>query len=182
MDTLLSRPETNSKEILHRVNDFGLTLKELVIALKAKERGIKIKGRFNALMSWGLRENFVFTEYLIKEHDTSLFDGLTMADDQNTVVKKMLDSSSSQGGEGYDVIGPANHLDYQKWNNHQRREATEPVFKVINQFYGLPNLFARTHEMFEKSWIYYRDRHDLMRIGETGELENSTDVRVCWNG
>lgn len=150
-----------------------------MIALKAKEREIKIKGRFYALMSWGLREYFMFTEYLIEENINSLFDGLTMAYDQNTIVKKMLDSAS---GQGYDIIGHANHLDYQKWNNHQKREATEPVFPVMGQFYGLPNLFSRTHEMFEKSWVYYRDRHDLMKINSAGELENRTDVRVCWNG
>lgn len=66
-------------------------------------------------MSWGLREYFVFTECLIKEHIISLFDGLTMAYDQNKVVKKILDSASRQGCDGYDIIGPANHLDYQKW-------------------------------------------------------------------
>lgn len=96
----------------------------------------------------------VFCVHGINNQGAYYIDGLTMADDQNTVVKKMLHSSSGQRGEGYDVIGPANHLDYQKWNNHQRKEATEPVFRVMGQFYGLPNLFARTHEMFEKSWIY----------------------------
>lgn len=77
----------------------------------------------------------MFTELMIKQFVMPLFDGLTMADDQNTVIRKMMDSTSGQGGDNYDYIGPVNQLDYQKWNNHQRKEATSPTFKVIGQFF-----------------------------------------------
>lgn len=137
LDTLLKRPETNWREFLKDINENGIPKKHKVIGLKAKEREIKEMGRFFALMSWKLREYFVFTELMIKQFVIPLFDGLTMADDQNTVIKKMMDSSSGQGGDDYEYIGPANHLDYQKWNNHQRKEATSPTFRVIGQFFGL---------------------------------------------
>lgn len=68
-----------------------------------------------------------------------------------------ISNSAGQGREDYDTITIANHLDYKKWNNFQRKEATTPVFKVIGQFFGLPMLFARTHEFFEKSLVYTID-------------------------
>nr|UQS95365.1 MAG: RNA-dependent RNA polymerase [Lantra virus] len=181
LSTLLSTQATDWPTFLQRINDEGLSDDELIIGLKGKERELKDKGRFFALMSWALREYFVYTEYLIKTFIVPLFKGLTMADDQTTVIKKMLESSSGQGGVDYKNIGIANHIDYEKWNNHQRGEATTPVFTVMGQFFGYPKLFARTHEFFEKSFIYYKDRPDLMKVVD-GRIVNATDKRVCWQG
>lgn len=182
LDTLIRTPATDWKEFLREVNEEGLKEDDLIIGLKAKEREIKWKGRFFALMSWRLREYFVFTEYLIKKNVIPLFKGLTMADDQTTLVKKMLENTLGQGGNDYKSITVANHIDYEKWNNFQRYDSTAPVFKVLGQFFGLPNLFVRTHEFFEKSLVYYRDRPDLMTV-RNGQVENRQDgVRVCWNG
>lgn len=183
LNTLIRRPATNWPQFLRMIDQFGLSEDDLVIGLKAKEREIKKKGRFFALMSWALREYFVFTEYLIKKNVIPLFKGLTMADDQTTLIRKMLDNTAGQGGSTYEHVTIANHIDYEKWNNFQRYEATEPVFTVIGKFFGLPNLFARTHEFFSKSLVYYRDRPDLMRV-VNGQVENVDPIhrRVCWNG
>lgn len=182
LKTLLQTPSTNWPEFLDKINRVGLDEDDLVIGLKAKEREIKQKGRFFALMSWALREYFVFTEYMIKRNVLPLFKGLTMADDQTALLKKMINNSAGQGGKNYDSITIANHIDYEKWNNFQRKSSTTPVFKVIGQFFGLPNLFSRTHEFFEKSLIYYRDRPDLMVVKE-GKVQNRyPDKLVCWEG
>lgn len=61
------------------------------------------------------------------------------------------------------IIGFANHLDYEKWNNHQRKEATNPVFHAMGQFFGMSELFVQTHKFFEQSFIYYGEHPDLMR-------------------
>lgn len=68
LQTFINSPATNWKEFLTEINDHGLSSEDLVIGLKAKERELKIKGRFFSLMSWRLREYFVVTEYLIKTH------------------------------------------------------------------------------------------------------------------
>ncbi|UAX43327.1 polymerase [Bangoran virus] len=181
LQTVLSKPATDWKSFLQRVNDKGLDLNSLIIGLKAKEREMKRIGRFFSLMSWELREYFVFTEYLIKEHFVPLFHGLTMADDLQSVIKKMLDNSQGQGRSDYQFISIANHIDYEKWNNHQRKESNVHVFRVMGQCFGLSELFVRTHEFFGKSLIYYPQRPDLMyAINNT--LENNSSVRVCWNG
>lgn len=104
-----------------------------------------------------------------------------MSDDMTTVIKKLVINSSGQGSNNYDCIGIANHLDYEKWNNAQRKTATDPVFKVMGQFFGMANLFTRTHEFFEQSLIYYKDRPDLMTVEDDKVVCNS-DQLICWNG
>nr|UYE93948.1 MAG: putative RNA-dependent RNA polymerase [Ohlsdorf virus] len=182
LDTLLHSPSTNWPRFLKLINDKGLNVDDLVIGLKAKEREIKWKGRFFALMSWKLREYFVFTEYLIKKNVIPLFKGLTMADDQTTLIKKMLTNTIGQGGNSYQHVTVANHIDYEKWNNFQRYESTAPVFTVLGKFFGMPNLFTRTHEFFQKSLIYYRDRPDLMKVDKGVVVNRDIRKRVCWNG
>ncbi|AIL31438.1 L [Kumasi rhabdovirus] len=181
LNTLLHKEGTNWPEFLREVDLNGLPSDDLIIGLKGKEREVKVKGRFFSLMSWKLREYFVVTEYLIKEHYVPLFNGLTMADDMTTVISKLMDRTQGQGGSDYSQICIANHIDYEKWNNHQRKDATGPVFKVMGQFLGYPNLIYRTHEFFENSWIYYNGRPDLMTVRD-GRLLNSTPQRVCWEG
>ncbi|AGY14297.1 RNA-dependent RNA polymerase [Fikirini virus] len=181
LNTLLKTKGTNWPEFLHQVNETGLPEDSLIIGLKGKEREVKVKGRFFSLMSWKLREYFVVTEYLIKEHFVPLFNGLTMADDMTTVISKLMDRTQGQGGEDYTQVCIANHIDYEKWNNHQRKRATGPVFIVMGQFLGFPKLIYRTHEFFESSWVYYNARPDLMVIRD-GRLENLGPEIVCWNG
>nr|QNM37838.1 RNA dependent RNA polymerase [Insect mononegavirales virus 2] len=181
LTTLLSNPSTDWPSFLRDVNDHGLDREDLIIGLKEKERELKIVGRFFSLMSWKLREYFVVTEYLIKSHFVPLFKGLTMADDLSTVTKKMLDCSAGQGSSDYSEITIANSIDYEKWNNHQRLEATGPVFRVMGQFLGYPNLIYRTHEFFQQSLVYYRSRPDLMRV-ERDSLVSTGDDIVCWEG
>lgn len=79
-------------------------------------------------MSWDLKEYFVTTEYLIKTYNGPLFHGLTMADDLTSVTKKIMDTSIEHKQDHYRIIGSAKNLDYEKWNNHQRKKATNPVF------------------------------------------------------
>lgn len=183
LDTLLHTESTNWPEFLTQINNIVLTDNDLIIGLKAKEREIKWKGRFFALMSWSLREYFVFSEYLIKKKIIPLFKGLTMADDQTTLMGKMLSHTSGLGSSNYDNITIANHIDYEKWNNFQRREATSPVFTVIGQFFGLPNLFARTHEFFEKSLILSRpSRSNKGRRWGGRECGPGKDDVLEWTG
>nr|QYW06855.1 MAG: polymerase [Bole Tick Virus 2] len=181
LESALQKPQRNTREFLTSINDVGLPRRSLVIGLKGKEREIKKNGRFFALMSWDLREYFVSTEYLIKMFYVPLFQGLTMADDLNSVTKKILGCTFGQGLAGYTAVTFTNHLDYEKWNNHQRREATDPVFRVMGQFFGLPELFVRTHEFFQKSLIYYGERPDLMQVVD-GKVSSIGDAMVAWEG
>ncbi|AJR28401.1 polymerase [Klamath virus] len=181
LNTFLETPARDWKAFLKTIDEEGLPDNALCIGLRPKERELKRVGRFFALMSWELREYFVFTEFLIKEHYIPLFHGLTMADDMTGVIRKLLESSNGQGLDTYESITISNHLDYSKWNNHQRYESNCHVFKVMGQFLGYPNLISRTHEFFKRSLIYFINRPDLMMVrGDT--LVNRGAAMVCWNG
>ncbi|QNM37830.1 RNA dependent RNA polymerase [Thrips tabaci associated dimarhabdovirus 1] len=181
LKTLVETKATIWGEFLKLIDLKGLTFEDLVIGLKGKEREIKRKGRFYSLMSWNLRQYFVVTEYLIKKHYVPLFDGLTMADDMSQVMKKLIKVTDGQGIDDYTRVSIANHLDYEKWNNHQRHDATYPVFRVMDQFLGFTRLISRTHEFFENSLVYYKERPDLMKV-EGRELKNRTEKLVTWTG
>lgn len=183
METLIKTELPNVKEFLTEINNDGMTDEDLVIGLKPKERELKADGRFFSLMSWKLRLYFVITEYLIKKFYVPLFSGLTMADDLNTVMKKMLAATEGQGNDTYEKIYIANSLDYDKWNNNQRYESNQHVFRVMGKFLGLPEIFAKTHKFFEASLIYYCDRPDLMEIEDEKWLKNVDESQpVTWRG
>ena len=94
-------------------------------------------------MSWELREYFVVTEYLIKTHFVPLFRGLTMANDLNTVIKKLMDNSSGQENEAYENICVSNHVDYIP--NHNIPMEWIPNGTTIREM--------RQTNPFSKSWI-----------------------------
>lgn len=105
----------------------------------------------------------MLTEFLIKKFYIPLFEGVTMSDGLTTVVKKMIQVTSGQSSDpDREAVTYANHIDYEKWNNHQQGKSVNPIFRVMGEFFGLPNLFVRTHEFFEKSLIYYTGRPDLI--------------------
>ncbi|AJN08917.1 L protein, partial [Ekpoma virus 1] len=181
LKTLLEREAINWPEFLQQVNDFGLDEDDLVIGLKPKERELKILGRMFALMSWNLRHYFVITEWLIKENFVPLFTGLTMADDLQALIKKLLETSEGQEADSYTNITISNSLDYEKWNNYQRKESNGPVFKVMGEFLGFPNLILRTHEFFENSLIYFPGRPDLMTVKDN-KVHALQGTKSCWDG
>ncbi|APC23645.1 RNA-dependent RNA polymerase [Beatrice Hill virus] len=181
LNTLLETENVNWPEFLTSINNFGLPQEDLVIGLKPKEREMKRTGRFFSLMTWNLRNYFVMTELLIKEHFIGLFNGLTMADDLQGLIKKLLDRTTGQGDSKIKKINIANGLDYTKWNNYQRYDSNRYVFKVMGQFLGYEKLIERTHQFFEQSLIYYPQRPDLM-IVQNNTLENRGSDIVCWNG
>ena len=87
-----------------------------------------------------------------------------MADSMNELTKKMMSQTIKQGASDYSEISISNHLDYEKWNNHQKYESTAPVFEVMGKFLGLPSIYEKTHKIFQDSWLYYADRGDLIDI------------------
>lgn len=181
IQSFMRRPATDWKAFFRKIDESGVDEDNLIIALREKERELKIKGRYFALMSWELREYFVVTEYLIKEHFVPLFAGLTMADDYQTVLKKMLDNTTGQGQESYENLTIANHIDYSKWCNSQSHEATHPIFSVMDKFLGFRNLISRTHSIFQKCWYYHKGSGFNLRI-QGNQLVDKFGLNMCWTG
>ncbi|AHU86500.1 L protein [Almendravirus arboretum] len=175
LKTYLEKEKINARKFVQNVDKEGLPKKALVIGLKAKERELKRFGRFFTLMTWDLRLYFVISEYLIKKDLVKMFDGLTMADSFVEVMNKMLSRTRGQAHNTYENITFANHIDYSKWNNHQRDEAVGPVFSVMDKLYGLKNFFRRSHQFFKDSIIYYPERPEYFG-------QDSGDNPFYWEG
>lgn len=159
--TYLKEERINIKDFILDIDTSGFAENDLIIGLKAKERELKRFGRFFTLMTWKLRMYFVISEYMIKKDIVPRYKGLTMADGFIEVMEKMLDRTKGQRGEDYVHITYANHIDYTKWNNHQRDEAVGPVFSVLDKLYGLNNFFRLSHKIFQNCTVYYPERPEF---------------------
>ena len=155
------------------INDKGLSLNNLIIGLRAKERDSKVEGRFFAMMSWNLRLYFVVTEYLIKRDFLDLFPGITVKDSLNEVQNIIINASQGQASDSHWCS--TNHIDYEKWNNHQRYKSTAPVFTVMGKIYGLPRLLERTHLLYQECLVNFADRVDLL-VWDREKIVNATDI------
>ncbi|APF29060.1 L protein [Menghai virus] len=160
LKTYLKEERVNIQEFIQKIDKDGFSKEDLVIGLKAKERELKRYGRFFTLMTWTLRLYFVSSEYLIKKDIIPNYKGLTMADGFIEVMEKMLDRTKGQRGNKYQYITYANHIDYSKWNNHQRDKAVGPVFSVLDKLYGYNTFFRLSHKIFEQCTVYYPERPD----------------------
>lgn len=104
-----------------------------------------------------------------------------MADDYVTVVKKLLTSSQGQGLVGHSCVCYSNRLDQWPTSSGGYSTRCNPMFKVMREFLGYPNLFCRTHKFFKRSWIYFPDRGDALSVGENGILYCQRNL-FFWNG
>lgn len=159
--TALATPDFNVMELLKLIDSDGLSQEDLIIGLKPKEREVNTRGRMFSLMSFKLRAYIVATEWLIAKYILPIFPEVTMLNSLTDLMEKF--SSLSQRAPNSTSTSHVKfniHLDYTKWNNHQRYLSTAPVFKIIDRALGFKNLITRTHEFFENSLVYYGD--DIM--------------------
>nr|AVM87284.1 L protein [Beihai dimarhabodovirus 1] len=178
----LGRENVEVMDLLKQIDKEGIPLLQSVIGLRAKERELKEEGRFFSLMTFIIRIYFVLTEMMIAEFILPVFPEITMTDDMTKVYSKMYAKVPGHGGGYPDKVTYAYHIDYEKWNNHQRYESTAPIFQVIDKALGFSNLITRTHEIFQNCLVYHANSPHLFRINESYEGENTSQARVCWNG
>lgn len=160
--SILKTKKINPVKYLEFVNKYGFLENDLIIGLRGKEREIKLEGRFFSLMSFALRLYFVSTEYLANKYILPLFPEITMGLSGTDTMKLMCEltkgmSSSSQ------FMNILIHLDYEKWNNHQRHEANYPIFLQVDKAFGWTSVFSITHQIFQKAIIYYVERLDKIQ-------------------
>lgn len=92
-----------------------------------------------------------------------------MADHYITVVKKLLTSSHGQGLGGFSCVSCSNHLDYSAWNNHQRKEATDPVFHVMGAFWATLNYSPELTSSFSSHGSITATEETQSFLAQTGD-------------
>ncbi|WPV62720.1 MAG: RNA-dependent RNA polymerase [Wufeng shrew rhabdovirus 9] len=157
--SILKTKKINPIKYLRYINTFGFLDDDLIIGLRGKEREIKLEGRFFSLMSFALRLYFVATEYLANKYILPLFPEITMGLSGTDTMKMMCELTKGMSGSGQHM-NILIHLDYEKWNNHQRHEANYPIFLQVDKAFGWTQVFSLTHQIFQKATIYYVERLD----------------------
>ncbi|WPV62696.1 MAG: RNA-dependent RNA polymerase [Wenzhou bat rhabdovirus 1] len=161
--TTLKSESVDIRKELARIDEHGLEEDDLIIGLKGKERELKVEGRFFSLMSFRLRLYFVATEWMLGKYIVPLFREITMMDSGPELMRKLSDyTRGSYNPTDRKTVTFAIHLDYSKWNAHQRYESTAAVFRVIDQALGYKTLIAQTHKIFQKCVYYYADALDMI--------------------
>ncbi|DAZ90767.1 TPA_asm: polyprotein [Pennisetum virus 1] len=159
----------NCRQLLQTIDEHGIDEDDCIIGMYEKEREIKIVARMFSLMSEYMRYYFVITEDLIATYILPLFPEITMKDPLNVLQKKFW----TIGGIGKDVKYDVNiNIDFSKWNLNMRDDLTNPLFKQIDLLFGLKNVVSRTHEIFEKSYVYSSSGKYVPPTGDGRLLED----------
>lgn len=141
---------SDPKEFLELVDKLGFTLFERSVGLKEKEREGKLAARLFGLTTLVKRMYIVLTEALLSEHIIPLFPEITMVDDELSLDKKRY-LFTKKSPNRFHVF---TSLDFSKWNSNMREEETKPLFRSFDQLFGFRNVYQRTHEMFNTSYMY----------------------------
>lgn len=138
------------KEFLNHIDENGLDDDDMIIGMYEKEREIKVKARMFSLMSEKMRMYVVLTEELIANHILPYFPEITMKDPLNVQIRKIW----KVGGSGQYENNPNINIDFEKWNLNMRPQFTNGLFRQMDRMFGFSNLILRTHDIFEKSYVY----------------------------
>nr|UQS95380.1 MAG: RNA-dependent RNA polymerase [Rovyktys virus] len=69
-------------------------------------------------------------------------------------------------------------LDFLKWNSHKRKEENIKIFRDMDNLLGFDNVISRTHELFEKCFVYLANNSVLPEIDKDTGLLKENDI--CW--
>ncbi|WPV62684.1 MAG: RNA-dependent RNA polymerase [Wufeng shrew rhabdovirus 7] len=174
--TALETENLDIRALLDEIDKNGLDEDDLIIGLKAKERELKVEGRFFSLMTLALRMYFVSTEWLIAKHIIPIFPEITMGDTFIDLQKKIFNVTKNQKVSERKAVNFVISLDYEKWNAHQRSESTSPVFEILDRAFGWTSVISRTHEIFENCIIYYADYQEII------PRDLKEHHPICWHG
>lgn len=162
----LSRPEDLTVEGLVDIIRGGaenIDEKHRVIQLKAKEKELKPKGRFFALLTLEMRMLAVVTEKLIADSVLQYFKQITMKSSSTKLQDEKLRLVAHQSHVTKAFIS----LDFEKWNSNFRAESTDPVFKCLDDLFGGSPLFTIWHRFFASCDIFSGDV--VGKVGATKE-------------
>ncbi|DBA36657.1 TPA_asm: L [Gleditsia betacytorhabdovirus 1] len=163
---------TECEKFLRDVSERSLPIEDCIIGLYPKERELNSVPRMFSLMSARMRNYIVVTEHMIADSILPYFPQITMTDDLLSLTKKIYSTTRTQEKCSKDEkrnikeVSVCINMDFEKWNLNMRKESTGAVFEEMGNMFGLPDLFNRTYDIFENSYIYVCDESHDIRIGK----------------
>lgn len=172
---------TTAKLFLQQLQEEGFSSEDLIIGVCPKEREMKLQPRLFAVMTMKVRLYFVLTEALLAEHLLPLFPQVTMIDDAIKLTKKIFHATKSMGNKSLaEILIPIiTNIDFEKWNLNMRAELVNPIFRIMDQFFGFHNIFEATHAVFSQSTIYLTD--NTLELKLSGDCCDLADGPGVWH-
>jgi len=167
-------------KFIDQISEHGFGTEEIVVGVCPKERELKVWARMFGLLTLNKRMYVVLTEAMLAEHILPYFPEITMLDSASKLMKKLYNCTNLSSKERLKFFKTMFvSMDFQKWNSNMRKEETEEIFEFFDGLFGVKNVYTRTHEMFEKSFIYLADGTFIPefispRVMKTGD--------ECWTG
>ncbi|QQM16270.1 putative replicase [Jimsystermes virus] len=156
---VLRRPTVKVKEICDQVQMDWIPDEWKIIIVHAKEREMKLAPRLFAMMTFEMRLYYSVTEANIKDHILVYFPQQTMTLDEADLSKRLYTLTSSLD-DSLKILSALLGIDFSSWNICWTFLSTLQVFQFLDDLFGTPGLFLRSHPFFESCLVSLASHHN----------------------
>ncbi|KMQ92517.1 RNA-dependent RNA polymerase [Lasius niger] len=143
-------------EVLKKVNKLDkkfLDKKDSTAVLCRKEQKLKMEGKLFVKQTYEQRLAQTAMENIIAKQVMKYVPEQTMTDGELQQTRRLVDAAKSQG-DNLEIM----NLNLSKWNMRFRHALVFPFGKIIDQMFGLKNLYSYNHVWFIKSKVFNNSR------------------------
>uniref|UniRef100_A0AAT9JFS1 RNA-directed RNA polymerase L n=1 Tax=Macrotermes subhyalinus lispivirus 1 TaxID=3133482 RepID=A0AAT9JFS1_9MONO len=155
----LKRDTINVKNICDKFQKGEIPKEWKIIIVHAKERELKIAPRLFAMMTFEARLYYSVTEANIRDHIFKYFPQQTMTLDEADLSKRLLTLTTTVEGL-IKILSSLLGIDFSSWNICWTFLSTMDVFQFLDDLFGTPGLYLRTHLFFEDCLIALASHHN----------------------
>lgn len=130
-----------------------------IIIVHSKEREIKIAPRLFAMMTFEARLYYSVTEANIRDTIFPYFPQQTMTLDEADLSKRLLTLTTTPDGL-IKILSSLLGIDFSSWNICWTYLSTLDVFQFLDDLFGTPGLYIRTHPFFEDCLVALASHHN----------------------
>uniref|UniRef100_A0AAT9JQ10 RNA-directed RNA polymerase L n=1 Tax=Macrotermes natalensis lispivirus 1 TaxID=3133481 RepID=A0AAT9JQ10_9MONO len=155
----LKRDTIDIQDICTKFQQDNIPHEWKIIIVHAKERELKIAPRLFAMMTFEARLYYSVTEANIRDHIFKYFPQQTMTLDESDLSKRLLTLTTSVEGL-IKILSSLLGIDFSSWNICWTFLSTLDVFQFLDDLFGTPGLYIRTHLFFEECLIALASHHN----------------------
>jgi len=156
-------------EILAKFSERNWDKSWLAIALRPKEKELKMIPRMFAMLSWEARLYFVTCESMMALHILPHMKFVTMLD---TEAEKSTKLHKYGKPDKNDELRWVAHADFDKWSSRQRYTVLESFFEEFGNLHGMRDLFTASHVFNSQATVYLQDGASQYRWDDGKLKEN----------
>lgn len=171
---LLKRPKIDTVQLIHEFANNLLSDEEYNIFLYPKECEFKLAARMFCMLTFPIRLVFSIIQENVKKNVFQYLPYQSMTMDRNTLIKSLLKMTVP----GQHDLVLFIEVDLTRWNLMFRHLHMKGYGVRLDKMHGVRNVFARTHEIFQRSLVtvFTADQ----KVPQLEQEEGESDVQ--WSG